>query len=82
MVLENLSGGTYSVLDRPLEIASDERLCKLHEYARFCRFFLGMELDEAVDLLKAICENTSLKDLEHDCERIARLAFQVDEPVR
>ena len=68
--------------DPPAEIASDDRLCKLHHYASFLRIYLGCDFERMVDQLEEICGNTSLEGLEHECERIARLVLHSDEPHR
>ncbi len=61
--------------DPPVEIALDDRLSKLYHYAGLLRYF-GYNQDDLSDALQDVCMNTSLKDLEDDCERVARLCLQ------
>ena len=61
--------------DPPVEIASDDRLSKLFHYAGVLRSF-GYDQEGLQNALQEVCLNTSLEDLEHECEQIARLCFQ------
>ena len=61
--------------DPPVEIASDDRLCKLFRYAGIRRSF-GYDREDLSDALEDVCLNTSLGDLEYDCERVARLCLR------
>ena len=71
IALSRVTEGWFFYGDPPVEIASNERLCKLFYYAGILRSF-GYDQEELGDALQDICLNTSLKDLEDDCERVAR----------
>ncbi len=73
IALERVTVGWFG--DPPVEIASDDRLCKLFRYAGILRSF-GYGQEDLQYALQDVCLNTSLEDLEHDCERVARLCFQ------
>ncbi len=62
--------------DPPAEIASHERLCRLFHYAGVLRSIGYCRQGDLEDALQDVCMNTSLEDLEHDCERVARLCLQ------
>ena len=59
----------------PAEIASNDRLCKLFHYADVLRSF-GYDRDELSDVLGEVCINSSLEDLEPECERIVSLLYR------
>ncbi len=73
IALERATVGWFG--DPPIEIASDDRLSKLYHYAGVLRSF-GYGQEDLQDALQDVCLNTSLEDLEHDCERIARLCLR------
>ena len=73
IALERATVGWFG--DPPAEIASDDRLCKLFRYAGILRSF-GCDQEALQYALQDVCLNTSLEDLENDCERVARLHFQ------
>ncbi len=59
----------------PAEIASNDRLCKLFHYAEVLRSF-GYDRVDLSDVLGEVCTNTSLEDLEPECERIVSLLYR------
>ena len=58
----------------PAEIASDDRLCKLLHYADVLQSF-GYDRANLHGVLTEVCMNTSLGDLEPECDRIVSMLF-------